>query len=274
MRREIELKRRLRSMKALGQAVGALKSLSAHHFRHARQTVEPARIYRDGVGRILEGSGVSFPSGDGAAGLLVVGAELALCGGYNTQMVEAGLRCRAELGAGPTFCVGHRAHILLGRRGIELQRTYHGPTSVEGLASLLLKLAEDVLTSFASENLASFDIVSSRFSGVGAASPTTVRLLPIEPGAHNGRRRARYVAEESFANAVIREYLYVTIYGLLLDALASEHGARLAAAEAATTWLESRTERLRRQLLATRREASTQETIETAAGARGRSVRR
>jgi len=274
MKREVELKRKLRSLKALGQAVGALKSLSAHHFRQARQSVEPARAYRDGVGRILEWSGATFRSGDGAAGLLIVGAELALCGGYNTQLVEAGLERRAELGAGPTFCVGNRARILLSRRGIELDRTYSGPTSVDGLASLLLRLAEDVLTSFANENLASFDIVSSRFSGVGTASPTMVRLLPIEPGAHNGRRRPRYVAQESFGSAVIREYLYVTIYGLLLDALASEHGARLAAAEAAETWLDDRTERLRRQLLATRREASTQEIIETAAGARGRGVSR
>lgn len=266
MKREVELKRRLSALEALSQAVAAMKSLSAHHFRQARQAVEPARVYRQGVERILDWSGASFASGDGAAGLLVVGAELALCGGYNMRMVEAGAKRRAELGAGPTFCVGHRARILLGRQGVAVAHTYHGPTSVSGLASLLLRLAEDVLTTFANEKLSSFDVVSSCFNGVGSVLPTTVRLLPIEPAFRDGRPRVRYLSAETFNSAVVREYLYVTIYDLLLDALAAEHGARLAATESAEAWLDERTERLRRQLMATRREASTQEMIETAAG--------
>jgi len=270
MKREVELQRRLRSLSTLGEAVGAMKSLSAHHFREARKAVGPARSYREGVERILICSGASLASGDGAAGLLVIGGELGLCGGYNTQMIEAGAKRRAELGEGPTFCVGQRAATLLGRRKVEVTRIYHGPTSVVGIPSLLLELAEDVLTTFANENLSSFDFVASRFSGVGTASPTPVRLLPIEPSVVDGRRRARYVGDDHFSGAVIREFLYVTIYGLLLDSLASEHGARLAATEAAETWLEERTERLHRHLMATRREASTQEMIEIAAGARVR----
>jgi F-type H+-transporting ATPase subunit gamma len=135
---------------------------------------------------------------------------------------------------------------------------------------LLLSLAEDVLTLFAQQRLSSFDIVSSRFGGVGTTRPTAVRLLPIEPAPPDDARRARYVGPQHFLSSVVREYLYITIYDLLLDALASEHGARLAATEAAGSWLDERSERLRRHLMATRREASTQEMIEIAAGARAR----
>ena len=49
MKRELELERRLRSLHTLGEAVGAMKSLSAHHFRETRSAVAPARIYREGV---------------------------------------------------------------------------------------------------------------------------------------------------------------------------------------------------------------------------------
>jgi len=270
MKREVELKRRLRSLGSLREAVGAMKSLSAHHFREARQAVEPARTYRDGVERILGWTGASLPAGDGGRGLLVIGAELGLCGGYNAEMIDAAAKRRAELGEGPTLCVGHRAATLLGRRDVAIAKTYDGPTSVLGIPGLLLSLAEDVLTAFANESLSSFDIVSSRFGGVGKASPATVRLLPIEPGTPRLRRQARYVEEDHFATSVVREFLYITIYDLLLDALASEHGARLAATEAAQTWLDEQTERLRRHLMATRREASTQEMIEISAGARAR----
>ena len=70
MKREVELQRRLRSLEALGEAVGAMKSLSAHHFREARRGIEPARRYREGVERILGWAGASLPGGDGEAGLL------------------------------------------------------------------------------------------------------------------------------------------------------------------------------------------------------------
>ncbi len=276
MKREVELKRRLQTLHSLGEAIGAMKSLSAHHFRETRKTVEPARSYRDGVERILGLAGASIERGDGPAGLLIIGAELGLCGGYNRHVVEAGTSRRAELGDGPSFCVGHRAAALLGRRGVELESIYEGPTSAHGITGLLLKLAEDVLTAYATERLSSFHIVSSRFAGVGVASPQSVRLLPVESAPGQASREARYVGREHFVSVVVREYLYITLYELLLDALASEHGARLAATQSAERWLDKRTERIRRRLMASRRESSTQEMIEISAGARARnaSVRR
>ncbi|MCA9711449.1 MAG: F0F1 ATP synthase subunit gamma, partial [Myxococcales bacterium] len=142
--------------------------------------------------------------------------------------------------------------------------------SVRGITGLLLELAEDVLTTYADEQLSCLEIVSSRFQGVGATPPTTTRLLPLQATNAEAGPRVRYVGAEHFGSAVIREFLYVTLFDLLLDALAAEHGARLAATEAAESWLEERSDRLRRHLMATRREASTQEMIEIVSGARAR----
>lgn len=270
MRREIELRRRLRSLEALGDAVNAMKSLSAHHFREARTAIAPARTYREGVKRIATWSGATLAAGTEGAGLLVIGAELGLCGGYNVHVVEAATRHREGLGDGPTFCVGHRAATLLARRGVAIARRYAAPTSIGGITAPLLRLAEDVLTTYATERLSSFDIVSSRFAGVGSARPTSLRLLPVEARAPEAGRRSRYVRGEAFAFAASRELLYITLYDLLLDALASEHGARLLATQSAEKWLDERTTRLRRHLAATRREASTQEMIEITAGTRAR----
>jgi F-type H+-transporting ATPase subunit gamma len=268
VRREIELKKRLRSLHALGEAVGAMKSLSAHHFREARNAVQPSRVYREGVERILEWAGATLRAGQGPAGLLVIGAELGLCGSYNAQVVEASVHRRVGLGPGPTFCVGRRAASFLARRDVALTRSYAAPTSTGGITGLLLQLAEDVLTSYARENLSSFDIVSSRFAGVGAAHPVCVRLLPLETKHPARPRRIRYATQRTFVSAVIREVLYITLYDLLVDALASEHGARLFATQSAEQWLDERTARLHRHLTAIRREAATQEVIEIAAGRR------
>jgi F-type H+-transporting ATPase subunit gamma len=250
-----------------------MKSLSAHHFREARRAVEPARTYREAVARILDWAGAGLAAGEGEAGLLVIGAELGLCGGYNARLAEAGRQVREELGPGPTFCVGRRAATLLARHEVDIERVHEGPTSVGGITRLLLELAEEILTTFATRRLSSFDIVSSRFGGVGSAAPEKVRLLPVEPRASETGPRVRYVRPDELASATIREFLYITLYDLLLDALASEHGARLIATQAAEKWLDERTDRLHRHLMATRREASTQEMIEISSGARARARR-
>lgn len=268
MRREVELRRHLHSLTGLREAVTAMKSLSAHHFRVAREAVKPARSYRESVERMLGWTEASLAGGDGHAGLLVLGGELGLCGSYNTQLVEEAVRCRRDLGPGPTLCVGHRAASLLGRRGIELTGTYAAPSSVQKLAGLLLPLGDDVFSRIRTEHLSQFQIVSSRFGGTGVIRPERLRLIPISVPRTPAPKRSRYVAPEHLAWAVIRESIFITLSDLLIDTLASEHGARLLASQLAERWLDERTTQLRRRLAAARRESITQEMVEIAAGAR------
>lgn len=270
MKREHDLERRVDSLDALAKAIGAVKSLSAHHFRETRAEVEPVRRYRAGVDRVVARTGAVLPAGDGAAGLLLIGGELGLCGPYNSTVVASALERRRELGEGPTFCVGRRACSLLARRGLVAERSYSGPTSVRGLTDLLLGLADEMLGAYVEQRLSCFEVVASRFEGVGSSHPTTTRLLPVERVAVEGSPPTRYVSLERLQSAAVRELLYITIYGLLLEALASEHGARLVATQAAEGWLNERTAVLRRRLSSARRESSTQEVIEIVAGARAR----
>lgn len=271
MKRTRDLERRLRSLTALGEAVGAMKSLSAHHFREVRGAVDAAHVYRRGVEQLVAETGAHLPAGDGPVGLLIIGAELGLCGGYNARVVAAGAARRAALGAGPTFCIGRRAATALRVRGGQaLERAYGAPTSVGGIPDLLLRLAEDVLTTAVAVRLSAFEVVSQRFAGVGAGAPTTVRLLPLESAPARAARPARYVGRDRLAAAGAREFLYITLYDLLLDAIAAEHAARLVATQSAEQWLSERRDGLRRRLLAARREASTQEVIEITAAARAR----
>ena len=270
MKREHDLRQRLRSLEALGAAVTAMKSLSAHHFREARAGLQAMRGYRDGVGRVVVEIGASLPAGDGPSGLLVIGSELGLCGGYNAHLVAAAAERRAQLGAGPTLCVGRRAAAYLGRRDIHVERAYPAPASVQGITDLLLRLAQDMLADYVARRMACFEVVSSRFEGVGADRPTTTRLLPIAADRSKAPVPTRYASRDRLVGVAVREILFVTMYSLLLEALASEHGVRLAATESAEQWLDGRTEHIRRHLAAWRREASTQETIEIATGARAR----
>ena len=268
MKRAHDLELRLRSLETLSQAVSAMKSLSGHHLREARAALGPARVYRQGIDHVIESSGALLPAGGGGVGLLVIGAELGFCGAYNSHVAFAGAAQRAALGAGPSYCLGHRAARLLGRLGVRLERSYAGPTSVKGITDILLTLAQDVLEDYVAMDLSGLQVLSSSFAGVGAQRVATTALLPIESSPVPGAPRPRYVEPGYLRSVAVRELLYIRMVELLLDALAAEHGARLTASSAAERWLDERTDTLRRRVLGARREATTQEVIEISAGAR------
>lgn len=274
MKRERELEHRVERLQSLRQAIRAMKDLSAQHFREVRAGVEPARSYREGVDRVVGMTSVRVPAGDGPPGLVLVGGELGLCGGYNAELARAGVERRRQLGDGPTFSVGRRVTTMLIRQNVRPDRTYTTPANARGITQLLLRLAEDILSDYLTLNMSSLDVISGRFEGVGACRPVITQLLPIAPAAPDRVRPTPYVSLSRVEAVAARERLYITIYDLLLDALACEHGARLLATEGADQWLEQRIERLRRHWISARREAGTQEVIEIAAGARARTLDR
>jgi F-type H+-transporting ATPase subunit gamma len=272
MKRELQLTRRLHTLHALNEAVSAMRSLSAHHFRLSRQALPAARAYRDEIESALADAGVSqAPAFAAPPGLLLIVSDLGLCGDYNTQLVQTVVQERRQQGAGPVYCVGRRPRAVLARYEITPQRQYHAATSVDGLPNLLLQLAQDILDDFVQRVIGSLFVVSARFEGAGRFSPVVTRVLPIRPARHaEPLHPTHYQSAAWLAAVAVREFLYTTLYELLLDSLASEHGMRLVAVEGARQWLDETTEGVRRQLAATRREATTQEVLDIVAGARVR----
>ena len=144
-------------------------------------------------------------------------------------------------------------------------------TSVTGLTGLLLTLADDVLGDYLTGAFSTLYIVSARFDGVGAFTPRSTRVLPLaSTRLVDHATAAPYASARHLAESLVREYLYSTLFELLLDALASEHGMRLVATQSAGEWLDTRLKDIRRQLASAHREASTQEVLDLAGGVRQR----
>jgi len=276
VKRETELRRQRGSLETLGEAVDAMRSLAAHRVRASRSGLSPARDYRRGIDRLTASlhlvQQVVVP--DRPAWLLVA-ADLGLCDGYNTQLTAALLDQTHQPSADPVYVVGRRPLALLRRAGIDPRRTYEAATGAAGLTTLLLSLADDVLGDYLGGAFTSLHVVSARFDGVGAFTPVVSSVLPIEPagasgGAEPGVAATPYSTPAHLARVAVREYLYSTLFGLLLDALAAEYGARLVATESAGEWLDSRVADLDRRIASVRREAATQEVLDVAAGVRQR----
>jgi F-type H+-transporting ATPase subunit gamma len=272
VRREQALRRKLDSLDLLGEVVNAMKSLSAHHVRAARTGLTAARAYRTGIDQILASAGIAqMAAPKGPPAVLLIAADLGLCNGYNSQLVETAVEQYRRTGASAFYCVGRRPLPVLHRADIEPARTYPAVASVGGLTHLLLTLADDVFGDYLTGTFGSLTIVSARFEGVGGFTPRSTRVLPIvSTDTEHQPAVTPYASAGHLAETAVREYLYSTFYELLLDALASEHGMRLVATQAAGEWLDGCRKDIRRKLASAHRESSTQEVLDLAGGVRQR----
>jgi F-type H+-transporting ATPase subunit gamma len=272
MKREQALQQRLHALHNLSEAVVAMKSLATQHFRTAHQALPAARAYRQGLDDVLAAVGLSQEMHALAPpGLLLVAADLGLCGDYNARLAQAALAAHTQHGVGVVYSIGRRPLGALTRAGIAVQHLYTAPTSVAGLTRILLEVAQDLFEAYRTGYLGGLYVVSARFEGVGTFTPVCTQLLPPEPVQPVAPvRPSPYVSTPHLAVVVGREFLYITLYEIFLDALASEHSARLVAAESADQWLDSQIAAVHRTLAASRRELATQEVLDLAASGKQR----
>jgi len=270
MKREHSLRRRLHSLETLSEAIGAMKSLSALHFRSARTALPAAHAYRDGIEQALAATGLHQSEATGNA-ILLIAADLGLCGGYYSQAAAARLEHHQRLAAHRLYCVGFRPVSTFKKSGISVDREYTAPTSVSDLTELLLRLGEDLLIDYLGGEFGTLNLVFAMFGGVGEFTPTCIRLLLIDvPNSNPETKASTYVTPDHLAAVAIREYLYIRLFQAALDSLASERSARLVATEAAGEWLSEKTAAARQLLASIRQEAATQAVLDIAATAKRR----
>jgi F-type H+-transporting ATPase subunit gamma len=269
MMRERQLSKRLHTLHTLDEAVTAMKSLSAHHFLIARRSLEPARQYRNEMNKLILQIGLrQNRQRVGAPGILLVTSDLGLCGDYNSRLASAALD-RLELHSGSLlYVVGRRGRLILTKKSVPCERTYAAAASVDGLPLRLLEIAEHIVREYAQQKITDLTVVSARFQGAGRFDAIATQLLPIATEPVEQSVKTPYQTRHHLLEVALREYLYITLYELLLDALAAEHGMRLVAAESARKWIDETHQSVGRQLAAVRRENSTQEVLDIVAASR------
>ncbi len=275
MSRELVLQRQLRALATLEEAIGALRALSAQHFRAARAPLPAARAYREEVGRFL--AALEHPTAPEDAsgqvhaptGIVLVASDLGLVGDYTARLVDEAVALRAERGPGPLVCLGQRALAPLAKAGITPTNTEAAPASAAGLSGRLLPLVDALLGLRQRGELGALWLVAARFQGAGTYAPARVPVLPVAPEPGTARLPVSpYGTSAALRAVVVREFLYAALYETLLEALASEHGKRLVTAESARSWLRERIDATNRRVAAIRREAATQEVLEVVTASR------
>jgi F-type H+-transporting ATPase subunit gamma len=222
--------------------------------------------------------GVSHPLLDPrevrTVGVVVVSSDRGLAGAYNTSVIRMAEARLIELKRSDSdyrlFVVGKKAQSYLRYRGYQIERAFLGVTDTPGYGDARA-VANVVMNDYAEETIDSVEVFTTRFVSALTQQPIRTELLPITPPERSDE--AAPVAYEYEPNAeailgrLLPRYVEGSVFGILLDASASEHAARRRAMKAATENADELTRILTRQANQARQAEITTEISEIVGGA-------
>jgi F-type H+-transporting ATPase subunit gamma len=276
-----DIRRRIRSAKNIQQITRAMKFVSAARLRKAQDRVIAARPYARQMLAVLNSLATRVPEqshpllavrGDDKIELVVITADRSLCGAYNTNIIRHALDFlnrhsdrNVELNI-----LGKRARDFFRRRSYairhEATNVLHQLTYADAAA-----IARDLIEQFASGATDQVWLVYNEFKSVVQQRVVVEQLLPIRRLEHpDDSSRLDYLYDEAPATifaSLLPRHVEAQIFRALLEASASEHGARMSAMEAATNNAAEMIEGLTLYANKVRQASITKELIEVVSGA-------
>lgn len=273
------IRKRILSVQSTQQITKAMKMVAAARLRRAQEAALSARGYAARLGELAaglreqEGVGkqplLAEPDEGAPVGLILVSSDRGLCGGYNSNLlrrVEGFLQGTPELKVTFTI-IGRKGAEYFRRRGGEIAQMHsmQSGASLEGLCS---EVSREALVAGEQRRLGQVFLAYNRYRSALSQVPAVERLVPL--ALPQSKRAAEYLLEPS-AGEVLRSLLprlvEVRLRQALLEAIASEHGARMTAMENATNNASEMIERLTLVMNRARQAIITKELMEIVSGA-------
>ena len=257
-----------------------MKLVSAARLRRAQEALINARPYSEALTRVADSLLASAPEACAPAEnaarvklIVAVASDRGLCGGYNANLLrmaeETARQARRDGFETKFFAIGRKAadHFRRTRAAMEGDRINNAPRlATVGLAR---DLASAMLDRWRAGAVAEVGIVYTQFKSAISQRPEYERLLPIEPQAGDAAA-TDYLIEPSgpeLVPVVLRSYMEAAVLHGLLEAEASEHGARMTAMDSATNNSIDMISRLTLEMNRARQAAITRELMDIVGGA-------
>jgi F-type H+-transporting ATPase subunit gamma len=279
-----DIKRRIGSVKNTQKITHAMKLVSAAKFARANHAVLGARPYgrafEDMVGQVVLAAGekavtpLTTPRGENKRSLfVVVSTDRGLCGGLNSNLFKMVLREIKERES-----KGIQVDVISwGRRAASFIRKIKAK-SIGDREKVTEKprydaakaMAKDIVDFYLAGSYDDVQMLFVEFKSALSQTPVIKQLLPVIPKAAATSSEVSPILEpsaEEFLSSVIRRQIEGLVFRILLEAAASEHGARMTAMDSATKNAKEVIRKLTLQYNRGRQAAITKELIEITSGA-------
>jgi len=243
-----DIRRRIRSARNIQQITRAMKFVSAARLRKAQDRVIAARPYARQMVAVLNSLATRVPEqthpllarrGDDKIELVVISSDRGLCGAYNTNILRHALEFLNEhSGKRVELCIlGKRARDFFRRRSYSVRNEAVNILQKVDFGDAVA-IARDLIDQFEKKEKDQVWLLYNEFKSVVQQRIVVEPLLPIQRLEHpDYASRLEYLYDMPpsliLANLLPR-HVEAQVFRALLEAAASEHGARMAAMEAAT----------------------------------------
>jgi len=293
---ERELAKRIKSIKNISQVTSALAAVSASKATRAQKQVMATRAYAGKAFEIL--NNLASQPGVGASGhplltvrddikktaVILMTGDRGLAGSYNSAVVA---RAEKFINAVDTpvhvITVGRKGRDLMIRRGYDVIATFDGmpgSPSIMDIMAVANIVTEDYLTGKYDQVFVAF----TDFVNLVTRIPRVKQLLPLRPLDFEGMALSEYLTEsdadaaservydyepdaEELLNNIVPRFTQLQIYQSVLEALASEHSARMVAMNNATDNAAELVEQLTLERNKARQATITSEILDIVGGA-------
>lgn len=277
-----DIQRRKLSVESTGQITKAMKLVSTVKLQKARGRAESSKPYFEGmydtVASVIARSGninhrflKSNP--DKKKAVIVITSNRGLAGGYNSNIIK--LISRNEEFSKDNvvlYTVGRKGKDGLTSKGYSVANDYSDIVE-NPLFSDAMKISEDVLKAFEEGEIGEIYLAYTVFKNTVSHIPTLKKLLPVSVDEHKLSDEEKSVPmnyepnEDEVLDLIIPKYISSLIFGALVEAVASENGARMTAMDSATSNADEMISNLSLLYNRARQSSITQELTEIIAGA-------
>ena len=293
-----DIKRRKTSIQSTQQITKAMKLVSTVKLQRAKTRAEKSKDYTikmyDTIVSIMEKSGYidhpyMKPNGSSKKAVILISSNRGLAGGYNSNVTKLVTTSSWNKEDVCIYAIGKKGCDTVKRHGYEI--SYENSEMMnEPIYADAMELAEELLKRYADGEIGEIYIAYTIFKNTVVHVPKLQKLLPLgmdevpkdsvtgdededtilpDPKEESAKRALMTYepGEDEALNMIIPKYVTSLIYGALIEAVASENGARMQAMDSATDNAEKMISGLELQYNRARQGAITQELTEIIGGA-------
>jgi len=275
-----DIKRRKESIQSTGQITKAMKLVSTVKLQKAKSRAENSLpyfnyMYQTVSSMLKKSATLSHPYLNAGSSpkkaIIVITSNRGLAGGYNSNIIKLVTGSGIAKEDAVIYAVGRKGRDALARRGYEIKADYSEVMN-EPMFKDAVDIGREVLEAFASGEFGEIYIAYTVFKNTVVHIPTFLKLLPVQTAQEDENSDDLTLmnyepAAEEALNLIIPKYINSLIYGALVQALASENGARMQAMDAATSNADEMISDLSLLYNRARQSSITQELTEIIAGA-------
>ncbi|MDO4343962.1 MAG: ATP synthase F1 subunit gamma [Eubacteriales bacterium] len=285
-----DIQRRKSSIASIGQITKAMKLVSTVKLQKTKARAEQAKPYFDKMYRtvthILSRSGqIRHPYLQAGASkqkcIVTITSNRGLAGGYNSNVEKLVTGSGFEKSTVELVTIGRKGKEFLEKRGYKVRADYSDVMN-NPMYSDAREICEKILEAYTAGEIGEIYVAYTSFKNTVVHEPKLMKLLPVEfseeeitAGTRKTNEREAEMNtpmnyepnEEESLDIIIPKYITSILFGALIEAAASENGARMQAMDSATSNAEEMIEKLSLQYNRARQSSITQELTEIIAGA-------